>query len=77
MALAAEKDMARKKGRPKTGERKESTARMDATILAKVKMIAIHRGLTVSDLLSELLASPVDRAYAQVLRELDERGGKP
>jgi hypothetical protein len=65
------------KGRPKTSDRNDKTARVDSIILGKAKLIATHRGMTVAELLSELLAVPIDRAYAQMLRELDERSSRP
>jgi hypothetical protein len=35
------------------------------------KLIATRQGTTVAELLSEMLKAPLDRAYGQMLRELD------
>lgn len=67
----------RSKGRALTSERSEGTALIETTIVLKAKQIAAYKEITVSELLSELLAGPIDRAYAQMLRELDERGSRP
>jgi hypothetical protein len=66
--------MAKAKGRPKTSERDDSTVRIDRTVLGKAKLVATHRGVSVAELLSEVVRVPVDRAYAAMLRELE--GGK-
>lgn len=66
--------MAKGRGRPKTSERDDATVKMDRTLLGKAKLIATHKGIPVAQLLSELLQAPVDKAYAQMLRDLE---GKP
>ena len=72
MATAMETSkMAKAKGRPKLSERDDVTIKFDRTIANKAKMVALHRGISAAELLSELARGPVDKAYAQMLRELD------
>jgi hypothetical protein len=58
-------------------KRRESVSRMDAltridrAVLGKAKAVATHRGVKLGKLLAEILSGPVDRAYANMLRELD------
>jgi hypothetical protein len=69
-------NMAKAKGRPKTSDRDEATTRLDRTLIGKAKLIATHQGISVGELLSELVRGPLDRAYAQMLRDLEPKGGK-
>ena len=64
------------KGRPKRSERNDVTVKLDRTLVGKAKLIATHRGIPVAELLSELLRVPVDRAYAQMLRELEGKAAE-
>jgi hypothetical protein len=63
--------MAKARGRPKRSERDDVTVKLDRALVAKAKLIAAHRGSNVAELLSELLRAPIDRAYAQMVRELE------
>ncbi len=62
--------MANPRGRPKS-ERDDVTVKIDRSLVGMAKLIATRRGVTVAELLSEMLKSPLDRAYAQMLRELE------
>lgn len=66
-----------RRGRPKTSDRDDSTVRIARNIAAKAKLIAGHRGVSVAELLSGLLETPIDRAYLQVLEEVKTLGKKP
>lgn len=66
--------MAKKAGRPKTSERDDVSVKVDRVIVGKAKLIAAHRGVTLAELLSESLRSPIDKAYGQMLRELNAEG---
>jgi hypothetical protein len=44
---------------------------MDRAIVGKAKMIATHRGISVAELLSDAAKPIIDKAYAQMLRELE------
>ena len=63
--------VARPRGRPKRSEREDVSVKVDQRIVGKAKLIARHRGVPLAELLSDLLESPVDRAYLQMLRELE------
>jgi hypothetical protein len=63
-----------KAGRPSKG-RDDVTVKIDRALAGKLKHLAIHRGLSVAEVLSELVRVPVDRAYAQMLRELEHGKG--
>jgi hypothetical protein len=67
--------MAKRKGRPKS-ERDEVTVKMDRSLAAKAKILASHRGMTVGELVTELFGPALDRAYLQMVRELEKRGEK-
>jgi hypothetical protein len=66
--------MARPRGRPKRSERDDMTMKVDRTLVGKAQLIATHRGVSAAELLSDLLEAPLDRASAQMLRDLDARG---
>ncbi|HEU5116498.1 MAG TPA: hypothetical protein VFT74_07470 [Isosphaeraceae bacterium] len=68
--------MARAKGRGKRSERDDIAVKIDRAIVGKARLIATHRGISVAELLSDMLVTPVDRAYAQMLRELERREGE-
>jgi hypothetical protein len=67
--------MAKAKGRPKRSERDDVTVKVDRTLVGKAKLIATHQGIPVAELLTELLRAPIDKAYAQMLRDLESKGG--
>lgn len=62
-----------KKGRPKKSERDDGVARIDRQILAMARQVAIARRISLAEYLSEILRGPVEKAYAQLLRDIDER----
>jgi hypothetical protein len=57
-------------GRPK-GERDDAVIRVERSLASKAKAIANHRGVTVAAVASELLRGPINKAYAQMLKELE------
>jgi hypothetical protein len=63
--------MPKPKGRPKTSERDDVTVKIDRALVGMAKLIATRQGTTVAELLSEMLKAPLDRAYGQMLRELE------
>jgi len=65
--------MAKQRGRPKGEGRNDRTAKVDATVLGRVKSVADYRGISVAELLSELLEGPADRAYFQMMKELEAK----
>jgi hypothetical protein len=66
--------MAKRRGRPKTSDRDDITVKIDRKIVTKAKHVAGHRAVSVAELLSDMLSIPIDRAYAQMLRELESKG---
>jgi hypothetical protein len=74
MDTTAGATMARAKG--KKSERDDVAVKVDRTLVGKARHVAVHRGISVAELLSELLGSPLDRAYAQMLRDLEKGGAK-
>ena len=75
MLVIEDQAVAKKRGRPKTSERHDVTVKVDRRLVGKAKLIATHRGISVAELLTELLDGPVDRAYVAMLRELEGKGG--
>lgn len=68
VTAAPERPMAKKKlGRPNAG-RDDVTAKIDRTIAFRAKQIAGHRGVPVSEVLSEACRANIDKAYAEFLK---------
>jgi hypothetical protein len=66
--------MAKKTGRPK-GVRDDVTVKIDRKLASMAKVIAGRRGITAAELISEILQAPLDRLYAQLVRELGAEVG--
>jgi hypothetical protein len=49
---------------------------MDRILLGKAQLIARQRGISMAELLSEMLRGPIEKAYAQLVRSLDQEGGR-
>ena len=62
--------MARPKG--KRTERDDVAVKVDRAIVSKAKLIASDSGITVAELLSDLLKPAIDKAYREMLRRLDQ-----
>ncbi len=58
-------------GRPKSSVRDDASVKVDRAIVGRAKLIATHRGVALAELLSESLRAPIDKAYGQMLRELN------
>jgi len=61
--------MARPKS--KKSERDDVAVKLDRAVVGKARMIATHKGISVAELLSDMVRPSVDKAYGQMLRELD------
>ncbi len=72
MSVGLEDVMVKPKGRPRKSVRDDTTAKLDRAILAKAKLVAADRGISVAELLSELVRIPLDKAYAVMLRKLEK-----
>ncbi len=55
---------------PRGPKRKDVTAKIDADIHLKARMIATFRGITVAEYLSDLLRKPVDADYEKLKRQM-------
>lgn len=69
--VAEARAVAKPKGRPKRSDRDDVAVKVGRTIVGKAKLVATHRGVSVAELLTDLLAAPVDRAYVAMVRELE------
>jgi hypothetical protein len=63
--------MAKKRGRPKVSDRDDVTIKIDRPLASMVKAIANRRGVGSAEILSDLAKAPIERAYSQMLRELE------
>jgi hypothetical protein len=68
-----EREMA-KKG-PKKAKRDDVAAKVDRTIIHKAKFVAERKGVTLAELLSELLKNPVEREFLKAVREAESEKG--
>ena len=72
-AMAEMKPMAKRgRGRPKQSERDDVSVKIDRTLVGKARLVATHRGVTMAELLSDIIKGPLDRYYVQMIRELDK-----
>ena len=68
--------MAKKRmGRPKS-ERQDVSIKFDRILAAQARQVALSRGISMAEYLSELSRPLIGRDYAKMLREL-EGGPKP
>lgn len=72
MSTVLEPQMAKSKGRPRRSNRDDVTTKVDRGLMAKAKVIAAHRKMPLAELVSELLKAPIDRAYAQLIKEIKD-----
>jgi hypothetical protein len=77
MATVMDREMTKPRGRPRKSERDDVTTKVDRGLMAKAKVIAAHRKITAVELISELLKGPIDKAYAQLVKEINESGSRP
>ena len=61
-------------GRPKHSERNDVAVKLDRAMVGMAKLVATRQGVSVAELLSDLLRAPLDRAYSQMLKELEGKG---
>lgn len=70
MVKAAErKTMGRPKGSGKKSERDDVAVKVDRLIVSKARLIAGDRGISLAELLSGMLAGPVEREYGKLVRK--------
>lgn len=73
MDHAAGGTMARARG--KKSDRDDVAVKINRTVVGKARLVATHRGISVAELLTELVRAPVDKVYAQMLRDLEKGSG--
>lgn len=64
--------MAKSRGRPKT-DRDDVTIRVSRSVAGKLKLLAGSEGKTVGEVVDELLGPPLDKAYVQLMRKLEDK----
>jgi hypothetical protein len=73
MVTAECPDVAKSKGRPKTG-RDDVTVKIDRGVIGMAKMIATRKNVTLAEYLSGLLRGPVEKDFAKEMERL--KGGE-
>jgi hypothetical protein len=68
--------MAKAKGRPKTSQRVDATAKIDKGVLKKAKFVADSRDIPLAEYLTDLLRAPVSRDFDKAAREASEGKGQ-
>lgn len=72
MGTAGLLDVAKsKKGRPKS-DRDDVTVKVDRVIVSRLKQVAGYRGVTVAELISDILRAPTSKIFNEMLRESDK-----
>jgi hypothetical protein len=66
--------MGKQRGRPQS-ERNDVSVKLDRTLVGKARLVATHRGVTMAELLSEIIRGPLDRYYGQMVKELGIKEG--
>jgi hypothetical protein len=61
-------------GRPR-GDRDDAPVKIDRRLLDQARMIAAHRRVSIAELLSTMLKSPIERAHAQMVKDLNRSAG--
>lgn len=68
--------MSRPRGRPKTSDRNDRTARIDATVLGWAEMVAKAKGISVAEYLSETLRGPVAKDFGRIMEQMKRSAEK-
>jgi hypothetical protein len=63
-------EMPRKVGRPKTVTKTYRTVRIETRLAGMAKLVAKHLNVSEADLLSGMLDGPIEKAYAEMVRDL-------
>jgi hypothetical protein len=68
-------EMAKKRGRPAKTDGRGLLVRLRPPIITKARAIAADKGVSMTDLLSDMLEGPMSREYLLMLRRLEQKGG--
>lgn len=72
MTIDLEQDeMAKKPGRPKS-DRDEGTCKVDRALLAKARLIASDRKISIGEVMSMASQVWIEREWAKIVRRLDK-----
>jgi hypothetical protein len=63
--------MARKRGRPKGNKRRDAVVKLDIIIVGKAQMVAKAKGMSLAEYLSEIIRSPVDRDFLNIMKQME------
>ena len=66
---------AKGRGRPSTG-RNDAPVKMERALTTMAKAIADAKGITVAEVVSDLIRAPMNRAYNQMLEETKLKGAE-
>ncbi len=70
--------MGKKRGRPRSSERRDAVVKLDVTIVGKAQMIAKARGTSVAEYLSEMIRGLVNRDFLVEMKRIEaESSGQP
>jgi hypothetical protein len=58
-------------GRPKSSDRQDVSIKFDKTLAGLARMIALGRGISMAEYLSEMARPNIERDYAKLLREFE------
>ncbi|WP_156513227.1 hypothetical protein [Planctomyces sp. SH-PL62] len=62
-------------GRPR-GDRDDVPVKLDRSLVDRARVVAAYKKTTLAELLSVMLKGPVDRAYAQMAKDLTKPAAK-
>jgi hypothetical protein len=63
--------MAKKRGRPRSSERRDAVVKLDVTIVGKAQMVAKARGTSVAKYLSDMIRGPVNRDFLIEMKRIE------
>src|SRR4051794_9251864 len=73
--MASTKMAKKKMGRPKS-ERQDVSIKFDKVLAGKARLISQGRGVSMAEYLTEMTKPLIDRDYARLMRELEERDAR-
>ena len=69
MELMGPQEMDKPRGRPRS-DRDDVTVKVDRAVIEKARHLAMRRRVTLAELLTEILKGPVEKAYAQDVKQM-------
>lgn len=65
--------MTKPKGRPRTSDRNDVTVKVDRDVIDMARMVALHRKITLAELLTDVLKGPIHKLHAAMVRDLESK----